>query len=545
MSLNSKARSKSDRKSLSTTTTPTKSAVKELPGKLAKEVKHQFRRLDGVLHHVIHPRHHGVRTHAFSVTSPSSPIFYPIDVARAFLPPDESSATRSVHSRDVKYAKEVDSIDETPANHSIDLSMSVGNSSTTLSDRSDEHHLPQEEPQLNLHEQATSTFDPTVTSPNEPGTPDPILVDDNEEYSLSKEEEHEEKASSDANTHQVVLPSQAISLDLPSTPDASISQTETSSDAQEVVLPSQPVSLDLPSTPDASISQTEVASDAQQVVLPSHPVSLDIPSIPDSSIPQTQASSNSQQVVLPSQAVPLDIPSTPDASTPQTEVASDAQQAVLPSQHVPLDIPSIPDASVPQTQASSDTNPQKVVLPSQAVLLDLPSSSIAQPQASSGAKPQQVVLPSQAVPFDVPSDSIAKPQASSDAKPQQVVSPSQVVPLDLPSSPEASIPQPLPKLQSNIAPLPASEVLDLDVPALAVPSMFLPIPHVRRSFSPNLLTWWLPFSPFPPPPITRYFASIPRILTSRRLLFLVLLLLIRDSAAPLAAFEALALFATF
>ena len=217
---NSEAGSKSDRKSSTaatkTTTTPTKTAIKQLPGKLAKKVKHQFRRLDGALHHVIHPQH---RTRTFSVTSPSSPILFPIGVARAFLPPDQS--TGSVHSRetwDVKYSNEPgpDSL----ANHSIDLSMSVADSSTTHIDMSDELHLPQDEPQSNLHEQDASASDSMVTSSIEPEIPDPFLIDD-EGDSLSEEEADEEKALSDANSQQVVSPMQGLPLALPSSPEVS------------------------------------------------------------------------------------------------------------------------------------------------------------------------------------------------------------------------------------------------------------------------------------------------------------------------------------
>lgn len=212
-STHSKAGSKSDQKSSSSattmTTSPSKSAIKKLPGKIAKKLKHQFRRLDSVLHHVIHPQHHRVQTPTFSVTSPSSPIFYPIGVARAFLPPDQS--TGSVHTWD---PKEVDSTEpfEGLANHSIDFSMSVADSSTTHIDMSDELHLPQEESQLNSYEQDTSLSDSMVTSPIEPETPDPFLIDD------------EEEDSSDANSSQVVSPTQAVPLDLPSLPEVSISQ---------------------------------------------------------------------------------------------------------------------------------------------------------------------------------------------------------------------------------------------------------------------------------------------------------------------------------
>lgn len=203
-----------------TTTTPNKSAaIKQLPGKFAKKVKHQFRRLDGVLHHVIHPKH---RNPTFSITSPTSPIFYPVGVVRAFIPPDQSSASGSVDSRDiwdVKNPKEADlhSIDSL-ANHSIDLV--TDSSTTTHTDMSNEHHFPQEEPQLTPHEQdpSASVITPTAFTPAE--TLDPFLVDDeDEEDSLSGEETVEENTSPVANSPQVVSPSEPVPLDLPSSPE--------------------------------------------------------------------------------------------------------------------------------------------------------------------------------------------------------------------------------------------------------------------------------------------------------------------------------------
>lgn len=220
-------------------------------------MKHQFRRLDSVLHHVIHPQQHGVRTPTFSITSPSSPIFYPITVVRAFVPPDQPSATGSVHSRDtwdVKYAKEIDlhsieppdssafdlsiSIGDSSATHIdkhaevhsieptntsiIDLSISVGDSSAAHIDMADEHHLPQAQPQLNLPAQ-----DPPPSDLVEAEAPDPFLIDDEEDgESLSEEEADEEQVSSDAISQKVVLPTESVPLDLPSSPEASISQPQ-------------------------------------------------------------------------------------------------------------------------------------------------------------------------------------------------------------------------------------------------------------------------------------------------------------------------------
>jgi hypothetical protein len=70
------------------------------------------------------------------------------------------------------------------------------------------------------------------------------------------------------------------------------------------------------------------------------------------------------------------------------------------------------------------------------------------------------------------------------------------------------IQSPLPNLNKDVPPPPPEEPApqpeeeaeeedeedaapDIYLPALIVPSMFLPIPNVRRAFSHNLLTWWL------------------------------------------------------
>ena len=210
--------------SAKSTTSTTKSAIKQLPGKLAKKVKHQFHRLDSVLHHVIHPQQH---TSTFSVISPTSPIFYPIGVVRAFVPQDQSSATGSVHSRDtwdVKYPQDIDVHSLEPpnslANHSIDLSMSVADSSAAHIDMTDKQ---QEEPQSNLQEQDPSASNhPTVSTDVE--VPDPFLIDDEEEQdSHSEEESAAEEPPSDTLSQQAT---QAVPLDLPSLPEPSTPQPQ-------------------------------------------------------------------------------------------------------------------------------------------------------------------------------------------------------------------------------------------------------------------------------------------------------------------------------
>jgi len=123
-------------------------------------------------------------------------------------------------------------------------------------------------------------------------------------------------------------------------------------------------------------------------------------------------------------------------------------------------------------------------------------------QDPSASGPTAFVEPETPDPFlidDEEEDSLSEEEAaeetSSDANSQQVVLPTEAVPLDPPSSPEASIPRPLPNLQKDVPPPPSESeeeyVPELYVSALIVPTMFLPIPNVRHSFSSNLLTWWL------------------------------------------------------
>lgn len=174
--------SKSDGSGATTTTPTGKSPIKQM---VVKKVK-------SVWHHVMHP-HHRHRV-------PSSPI--------VVVRPDQSSVTGSVHSRDtwdVKYAKEISGI-EPPVNHSIDLSISTADSSTTSThiDIADENYLSQEEPQSILQQ-------PMVLPEVE--TPDPFLIDDDGEeegVSLSEEEQ--------ATSQKAISPTQAVPLDLSSLP---------------------------------------------------------------------------------------------------------------------------------------------------------------------------------------------------------------------------------------------------------------------------------------------------------------------------------------
>ena len=81
------------------------------------------------------------------------------------------------------------------------------------------------------------------------------------------------------------------------------------------------------------------------------------------------------------------------------------------------------------------------------------------------------------------------------------------IPLDLPSSPQQPL-SAIPNLNKDVPPPPVEEqngddddddeeegqqeeVPEIYLPALTLPTMFLPIPNVRLSFSFYFLTWWL------------------------------------------------------
>lgn len=85
----------------------------------------------------------------------------------------------------------------------------------------------------------------------------------------------------------------------------------------------------------------------------------------------------------------------------------------------------------------------------------------------------------------------ASPAAAQEVSLSNTASPS---PLPAPPSP---LPM-TPNVNKDVPPPPISDsdddeddIPDLYLPGLVIPTMFLPIPNVRRSLSSNLLTWWL------------------------------------------------------
>jgi len=87
-----------------------------------------------------------------------------------------------------------------------------------------------------------------------------------------------------------------------------------------------------------------------------------------------------------------------------------------------------------------------------------------------------------------------------DAQEDSVVLSPANVPLDLPSSPQQPF-SAIPDLNKDVPPPPVEEqdgeeegqeeLPEIYLPALTSPTMFLPIPNVRLSFSFYFLTWWL------------------------------------------------------
>ncbi|KAF9006133.1 hypothetical protein BDQ17DRAFT_332984 [Cyathus striatus] len=102
---------------------------------------------------------------------------------------------------------------------------------------------------------------------------------------------------------------------------------------------------------------------------------------------------------------------------------------------------------------------------------------------------------------DVLSDNEREDSLPAVSESQRTLSPAHEISLTAPTSPPPNAdPLSSPLLPANLnkdVPPPPStssesdeEAPDLYLPGLVIPTMFLPIPNVRRSFS-NQLTWWL------------------------------------------------------
>ncbi|TFK39810.1 hypothetical protein BDQ12DRAFT_681260 [Crucibulum laeve] len=223
--------------------------MKLLPGKLAKKVKRQIRRLSSPFHHVTLPKHSASPRDALVVSSLaliSSPstVFPSIDVVRDFHPPPITlpASTRSGYSEDTftrsdKYVKELDlerassrssvlSSDHHLSSDHNDSSASSIASTVDMSveprfaaEESSDHTMPQVPPvaEARAEEHASQTSsdseeqeetdelssnpatpEPMFTSPPtvyiEPEVPDPFLIDD-EGDALSEDDQQDSSAA--------------------------------------------------------------------------------------------------------------------------------------------------------------------------------------------------------------------------------------------------------------------------------------------------------------------------------------------------------------
>jgi hypothetical protein len=136
--------------------------------------------------------------------------------------------------------------------------------------------------------------------------------------------------------------------------------------------------------------------------------------------------------------------------------------------------------------------------------------SLPEPPAAKG-EPEQATMPmsphvyiDQPVPdpFLVDEEGDAMSEEEKDTSPSSVgASPAHDVPLDLPE--QSSIASPVPNINKEVPPPPVpvgdqddededeDAAPDLYVPALILPTMFLPIPNVRKALPFYFLTWWL------------------------------------------------------
>lgn len=167
----------------------------------------------------------------------------------------------------------------------------------------------------------------------------------------------------------------------------------------------------------------------------------------------------------------------------------------------------VPDAIVPESAESSHSALAVDDLPMTDSVESLPTPPDSEPVSSS--PPTVYVEPEVPDPFliddeesdfsDEEADSppaITQSQLTITPPPQETAIPALMS--SLPSEPATphSLSLPSPNLNKAVPPPPSEsetdeEAPDLYLPGLLIPTMFLPIPNVRRPFSSNYLTWWL------------------------------------------------------
>lgn len=177
-------------------------------------------------------------------------------------------------------------------------------------------------------------------------------------------------------------------------------------------------------------------------------------------------------------------------------------------------IMSTSDMSVEESQISKISAHESSISPPPALGSEVKDSSSSVPSSSEpmfSSPPNVYVEPEVPDPFliDDEDDSSEEEGRNSPSAPisssQQTITPSHEISLAIPTSPSISqpttphtIPLPPSDLNKDVPPPPSSdsepdedEAPDLYLPGLVIPTMFLPIPNVRRPFSSHYLMWWL------------------------------------------------------
>ncbi|KAF8074838.1 hypothetical protein FPV67DRAFT_600829 [Lyophyllum atratum] len=241
--------------SLEIKSSPGKS-IKQLPVRLGRKIKHQFRRLSSG-HHVPEVKHHSALHDAFPIITSisTSPFFPPIDIVRdpssLLLSPPVSSG---VYSRDgFTKSKEADSTahsDRTSSQESLGYSEHLSQSSRSsvamseypsplqhpMDEEADAHQVPTaddsvessrstqpaedlerveaEKPIPVLGDESMSSRLPSVYV--EPEVPDPFLIDD--DTSSEEEDEDEQDRLPAVSQSQSTITTHDVSLTLPASP---------------------------------------------------------------------------------------------------------------------------------------------------------------------------------------------------------------------------------------------------------------------------------------------------------------------------------------
>lgn len=136
-------------------------------------------------------------------------------------------------------------------------------------------------------------------------------------------------------------------------------------------------------------------------------------------------------------------------------------------------------ASAPEESSESPTS-EPVSIPSVYVEPEVPDPFLADEEGDAASDEEE---------DDAPAETISESQQNITPSHESISTsshPDTTLPI---SAPISSLDKPLPPESEGEEE--EEEAPELYLPGLVIPTMFLPIPNVRRAFSSNSLTWWL------------------------------------------------------